>query len=426
MTNEADKDKKAAPDVAADQDDEAVEAPAEETGEDAAEAPAANALDADFEAEDRGDEAVADEPVAEEGAEPVARPRRSIAGLLALVISVVALAGVAWLTMSQESASELDFASSGDVADTRREVESLGAAITALETRIDALAELEDTASAPRTRLEDTLRQDIGAIEQRFSSYDSLPPRVGNLETSVAAIQGIEAGARDTLLLAEAEYYLKIANALLTLGGDIELARVALGMADDRVAGIGNPALNNVRQSISDSVTALDLADDVDIETNAMLLASLARLIDSLPLKPVEGEAEIVTGGQDDEAGRAGQAWSAVKQAVFSAVKVTRPGDEDAPLLLPGTEPLIRANLALQLQAARLALLRGEQSIFDQSLEDADVWLDTYFDTDSLQVQTARTTLGEIRGIVVDTDLPDISEPLTLLRQFEALSETPP
>lgn len=413
MTHEADKEKDTAPG----RDDEAADS--QEGGNDEPAAAADSGLDADFPAQDRDDETAAT---------AAAAPRRSIVGFVALVLSFIALAGVGWLTVSQDSADDLDYATTADVADTRRAVESLQTAIAAVESRIDALAKLEDSAAAARSRLESTLRRDIEAVEERFSSYDSLPPRVGNLETSVAAIQGIEAGARDTLLLAEAEYYLKIANALLTLGGDIELARVALGMADDRVAGIGNPALNTVRQSISDSMTALDLADAVDIETNAMLLASLARLIDSLPLKPVEGEAEIVGGrsGADDEPGRAGQAWSAVKQAVFSAVKVTRPGDEKTPLLLPGTEPLIRANLVLQLQAARLALLRGEQSIFDQSLEDANIWLDTYFDTDSMQVQSATITLEEIQSIVVDTELPDISEPLTLLRQFEALSETAP
>ena len=39
-------------------------------------------------------------------------------------------------------------------------------------------------------------RRDIEGLQDRLSTYDSLPPRVGNLEGAVAAIQGIEAGAR--------------------------------------------------------------------------------------------------------------------------------------------------------------------------------------------------------------------------------------
>lgn len=360
-------------------------------------------------------------------------PRRSssVAGLLALlalVVSAAALAGVAWLYVSRTSVADIDFASPEDVAEAGRAVESLGETMTNLEERVDALAALEEQTATARSRLEANLRRDLEDLEDRLSTYDSLPPRVGNLESSVAAIQGIEAGARDTLLLAEAEYYLKIANALLTLGGDVELAKVALGMADERLVSIGNPALNTVRQAISDGITALEMTEQVDIETNAMLLASLARLIDSLPLKPVAGETERVNAGEDaaQEPGVAGKTWNAVKEAVFGAVKVTRPGDESTPLLLPGTEPLIRANLALQLQAARLALLRGRQSIFDQSLDDADAWLEQYFDGDSVQVQSARATLAEIRAVSLDASLPDVSEPLTLLRQYEALSGPAP
>ena len=87
-------------------------------------------------------------------------------------------------------------------------------------------------------------------------------------------------------------------------------------------------------------------------------------------LRAVETERIQAGADEDAEPGVAGKTWAAVKEAVFGAVKVTRPGDESTPLLLPGTEPLIRANLTLQLQAARLALLRGQQSIFDQSLEE--------------------------------------------------------
>jgi len=387
-----------------------------------------NAGDADFADLDDKDPDAGILPGNDGQPEPAPRRSPGIAGFLALVVAAAALAGVGWLYLTRSSVADIEFASPNDVAETRRDVSALRDTIAGLEERVDALAALEDLTATARSRLEADLRRDMEGLEDRLSSYDSLPPRVGNLEGAVAAIQGIEAGARDTLLLAEAEYYLKIANALLTLGGDVELSKVALGMADERLVSIGNPALNNVRQAISDSVTALEMTEQVDIETNAMLLASLARLVGSLPLKPVESEAERAQADAEDDAepGVAGETWAAVKEAVFGAVKVTRPGDESTPLLLPGTEPLIRANLSLQLQAARLALLRGQQSIFDQSLEDADAWLQQYFDADSLQVESARTTLAEIRDVSLDSSLPDISEPLTLLRQYEALSEPTP
>ena len=105
-------------------------------------------------------------------------------------------------------------------------------------------------------------------------------------------------------------------------------------------------------------------------------------------------------------------------------VKVTPPDEATRALLTPDTAKLVRNNLALQLQAARLALLRGEQSIFEQSLDDADALLDLYFDTDSAQVASARQTIAEIRDSMLAVTPPDISESLRLIRQFRTLSES--
>jgi len=79
--------------------------------------------------------------------------------------------------------------------------------------------------------------------------------------------------------------------------------------------------------------------------------------------------------------------------------------------------------LTLQLQSARLALLRGEQAVFQQSLDDAASWLETYFNAESAQVNGALQTVAEIREGLFDVSTPDISESLRLLRQYETLAE---
>ena len=127
-------------------------------------------------------------------------------------------------------------------------------------------------------------------------------------------------------------------------------------------------------------------------------------------------------GAADREQGAAARAWDSVKDAMSGLVKVTPPDEETRALLTPDAARLIRSNLALQLQAARLALLRGEQAIFEQSLEDADALLSEYFDGDSAQVKSAKATIAEIRESMVKVSAPDISESLRLIRQFRVLS----
>ena len=118
------------------------------------------------------------------------------------------------------------------------------------------------------------------------------------------------------------------------------------------------------------------------------------------------------------------RAWSSVKEAVSGLVKVTPPDQAAAPLLAPEAEYFLRTNLTLQLQVARLALLRGEQAVFEQSLDDATVWISDYFDTGSAQVTSALQTISEIRNGMFVTSLPDISNSLRLLRQYKTLAET--
>ncbi len=102
---------------------------------------------------------------------------------------------------------------------------------------------------------------------------------------------------------------------------------------------------------------------------------------------------------------------------------MTPPDETAIPLMTPDAEYFLRTNLTLQLQVARLALLRGEQAVFEQSLDDASDWLEAYFDTEHAQVRGAGATIAEIRESLLAAAAPDISESLRLLRQFKSIVE---
>jgi uroporphyrin-3 C-methyltransferase len=234
----------------------------------------------------------------------------------------------------------------------------------------------------------------------------------------------VSKSARDTWLLAEAEYYMQIANAQLQLANNPELATLALGMADERVVQLSDPALIDVRRAISDELAALDIMEKPDIAGTTLTLASLARVVESLPVNSVTGADGDDEPAVDEQESGVGRAWSSMKNAMSGLVKVTPPEEEKLALLTPDGEQFLRNNLALQLQSARLALLRGEQAVFEQALDDTSALLSQYFDNESAQVASAQQTLAEIRGNVFTTSIPDISGSLRLLRQYRTLSES--
>lgn len=334
---------------------------------------------------------------------------------LFLALLTTAAVGYSYLQQYRAEGDAKDEAQAADalarqLADTNRTLGDLDEAIRAVQEA------QRGTGSAV-----ESLRRDL---DERTELLDSMPPRMNNLERSVAALQGVSLDTRNTYLVAEAEYYLQIANSQLQLAGNPYLASLALEQADDRLVQLGDPALTEVRRAIADEVAALDVMEKPDIGGVALTLSSLARVVDSLPLRRAAGASDDDNETDTDDEGGVARAWGAVKGAFTGLVKHTPPGDEQAPLLTPDAEPLIRSNLALQLQAARLALLRGEQQVFEQSIDDARSWIRNYFDVTTEPVDSALETLAEIRAGYSASAPPDISGSLRLLRQYKALAES--
>ena len=376
----------------------------------AAEEPAAEASESEPEPEPEA------EPEPAAGAEPRTRiPGNRFAGL-ALFISVLAFLAVLY-SIYLDRGVQLDAEESADSLATLNErVRATNDAVANLDA---AIAELEATDRGVTSQLE-LLQQDV---DERLRRMDSLPPRMSAIEQSLSTLQGISTGARNEWLLAEAEHYMQIANAQLQLAGNPYLAAQALRMADERVAQLGDPGLTDVRRAIADELAALDAMGNPDLEGISLTLASLARVVESLPLREIASAAGDDAEAIDSDLSGAARAWASVKNTVSGLVRVSRPGETATPLMTPDAVYFLRTNLSLQLQAARLSVLRGEQAVFEQSLDDASAWLEEYFDTGVTQVASALQTIEEIRGSVVAVQKPDISESLRRLRQFQSMSE---
>ncbi len=334
---------------------------------------------------------------------------------LAVLLSVIAIAAIATVVVkdwwTEDDNGSLDNLASIEGLDRR--VKQSTDALAALETRVGQITHPDYSGDIAAVRSD---------VEDQIRLLNSLPSRMTSLESSVAALAGISAGARETFLLAEAEYYLQIGNAQLQLANNPRLASLALGMADERVTQLSDPALTAVRRAISDELAALEVMDKPDLEGATLTLASLARVVESLPLASAKSTDES-SSEESDQSGVA-RAWGSVKDAMSGLVKVTPPDEAKLALVSPDAEYFLRNNIALQLQAARLALLRGEQAIFEQTLDDTSALLDAYFDKSSPQVESAQLTIAEIRADVFTTSAPDISESLRLLRDYRSLRET--
>ena len=347
-------------------------------------------------------------------------PSRSRSGIaiafLALLVATFALLGSAYVWYSSDDEPATADTSREDIQALQAAVRASRDSIATLEQSVSALSTLDGTRSAETASLE---RQ----LDQRMRQLDSLPGRIAGVEGTLSALQGVSTGARDAWLLAEAEYYMQIANAQLQLAGNPHLATLALTLADERLLQMANPGLVQVRRALSEELRELEAMEKPDTEGITLTLASLAGAVESLPLRNEDLVAPGESAGLDPALSGVDRAMASLSNTFSKVVTVRRTDEAVQPMIAPEAQYFLRANLALQLQAARLAVLRSEETIFGQSLDDAAEWLNNYYEPSHPGVISALNNIAEIRNNTFSVSIPDISESLRLLRQFNALAE---
>lgn len=348
-------------------------------------------------------DAIVDTPPA-----PVKR-RGGFLSLLAILLSLAALAASGYVWWQQEQVASATAQSqseaSGAILTTRQE-------LAALNGRLDEnLARLSGI-DAGRGRIE-------SHVDDMRSSVETLTARVHGAEQSIDAVRGISASARNNWIRAEAEYYLQAANSRLQLARDPDAALAALEAADDRLKSLGDPSLYRVRQQLADEIAALRAVPRPDMEGIAHQLNGLAARVEQLPLNNASPGSYQAAAGEDESdqtQGAMDRAKATVSRVITSMVSVKRTDEEAKPLLSRDEEFFLKRNLELQLQTARLALLRGEPANYTESLRTARNWVQTHFITDASTVQSAISTLTDLEKVNIAPGLPDISGSLRLLR----------
>ena len=351
---------------------------------------------------------------------PVTPVRRGVGtplAVLALLLSLAALAASGFLAW-QNRTSDADAA--GNEAAIAELERGLGESRRSLQA---AQEEAFDDLNRQARRNGEQLAALERELQEASRQNQAMAARIGNLEGALSSLQGVSAGVRDTWLLAEAEYYMQIANAQLQLAGNPEIAAMALNFADERIRQMANPALSEVRSALTGELQTLQSMETVDLEGLTLELASLADRVNALPLATsIDAPADDAERVDPELTGFA-RAADSMKRAFSDIVSVRRTDEPMKPLLAPDAAYFLRANLTLALQSARLALMKGEDAAYRQALDDAASWLEEYYDSGSRAVANALETIGRLRESGASVTPPDISGSLRLLRQYRTLRE---
>ncbi len=228
---------------------------------------------------------------------------------------------------------------------------------------------------------------------------------------------------RSAWQLAETEYLLQLSSQRLLLGGDRDSAQRMLQQADEILRDLDDSALLPVRAALANDLAALKAVPAIDIEGIYLALDAAAAQARQLQLiRPVAPSGN----GGDAAAIDAQATWgerlqTGLRAAVARLAELVQIRRRDEPyraLLAPEHEAALRHNLQLLFEQAQLALLAGNDTLYQRSLEKCGDWLRTYFTLDEAAAQALATTIDELRQRPVTATMPDIGSSRRLLKAY--------
>ena len=320
--------------------------------------------------------------------------------LLALSIAV-AMAVYVWIGQRSGVGPQL--------AELQKEASVRTSELAALKARVDEF-------SAGRRRQDEDMDRLAERISQETEALGTLPARIDTLQEAVDRFAGAGDKVRAAWLLAEAEHYMRIANAQLGLAGEVDVAQTSLGLADDTLRELNDPRMTPVRKLLAKELNELRAIPRPDTEGIVLTLGGIADSLEDLPLKnsmpdtfretPAEPAGEL-TGFS--------RAVATVRAALASLVTIRRADDPISPLLSDAQKTVLIRSLDLELQLARLAIMRGDAGMFRRSIGAATERVADQFDPMSGDVQSALDSLKALSAVRLPEELPDISASLNML-----------
>jgi uroporphyrin-3 C-methyltransferase len=293
---------------------------------------------------------------------------------------------------------------------------------------VERVAELEGIARQKDSNLEQVadkwqaqLKTGLGKLQDELG---------GEAARQAQALQGVEtllaeqraelarfsAADRESWLLAEAEYLLRLANQRLIMAGDTVAAQALLSSADDILRELDDVGLHAVRGAVAADLAAVRAVPRVDVEGIYLRLGALVEQADNLVIFQMpEQEARLRAETAQNWQGRLQQGYENALAKLSDYIIIRRRDVPMRALMDPQWEGLVRQNMRMLLEQAQVALLSGNQSLYKESLQRALHWVGEFFESDESAARAMAREINQLIDLNVAATMPDIARSLRAL-----------
>jgi uroporphyrin-3 C-methyltransferase len=329
--------------------------------------------------------------------------RGGIGSLLALLLALVAIGIASWPVYEDYKETQLGVQVDpilARVATIEAGFKTLGNELLNVEGR---LAEKNAEMNAQRTAHK-------AQVQQLLAEFSE----------SLVAIQSRMSASSQNWVYAEIEYLVRMANQRVLMEQDANSALQLLESADDITRGTDGLTAHVLREALARDIAALKAVASPDTQGIYLELSALVLQVPLLSRTlPTYQAPSAATDQSPGETGYLARLLALINHAgnkLLLLVDFRRDEVAVKPILPPKEEYFLRQNLVLKLQIAQMALLEGNQSVFQSALGEALVWVSDSFDKENLGTVAMMKSITRLSALQVSVDLPDITSSLKAAR----------
>ncbi|AMO54680.1 uroporphyrin-III C-methyltransferase [Endozoicomonas montiporae CL-33] len=291
--------------------------------------------------------------------------------------------------------------------------------------------QLQSQIARQQARLTETV-QSLAPVDQQLQAVQQRNDRLLNrMDVLSRHVRELAGSNRDGWQLAEVEYLLRLANQKLLMTNDVISAKALLQDADNILLELDDYSLYPIREALAEDLAVLKMVPHLDQEGVYLRLSALSRRVDELPLLQPEsfkkeessGPPEATTAEADHSdwqallLGMLQNTWDSFTGLFRFTTDRTSPV---TPLLTSEENLLMRQNLRLLIEQAKLALLAREQEIYNESLQQARSWVERYFEMSGDASVGMLEELQSLSSVAVSPTLPNINRALDAIKQHQS------
>ncbi|HHX82006.1 MAG TPA: hypothetical protein GX696_03370 [Pseudomonadaceae bacterium] len=322
-----------------------------------------------------------------------------------VLLLIVAVGGLGWLVWQQQT----------QLLGLQTGQDSTGSREAAVLARLQALEGLRES-------LEAQLQDQARTFEARVAQQGE---RLGTLQQDMLNVRlqrNTEVATPASVLLAEARGLLRLGRERVLAYQDIDTALGLYLAADEVLMVINDPGIQLIRQTLQRETDTLRGVRKPDIAGIHVQLGRLKVAVETLPLGDDESNTLAGFRSAGNAAAEEGGWINSLKAGLSRYFVISRQAEPVRPRISEEGVALLRLDISLQLEQARLALVQGDTRLYQQTIDATAASIRSW--AESAAAAPLLTSLEGLRSAPLLPDLPPLGAALNALRTLNGEAST--